>query len=442
MKKMLQRASMLTLLIVIGMVAVGLVASLFIPVALGATSIATIAVGNTTDTDTMRNDPNAPNLILDDIDKDIADIAPYLAPVDTFTRRATSTRKVRAWKVRFYEADTISVEDVVESQDAASSNKIRNLKVANIDMWRVGDEVQIPTMSGALSSQPLSLYVSTVDRTTSKLGLYAINTTDNVCPVITASTKIYRFAPAFDEEANSCEPYGQVPEDQFNYCQKFMAMVKQTRFSQEQLKEVQWNLQNVEQKALFDLRRTMEFSFINGVGSEFVDPTRKRTVYKTNGIMRYITNIIEYSDTDNFNLFFTEWGKKVFDGNNGSEQRIMFAGSDFMTRLANSTQAQKQLNANSSPVEILGVKFKRIETVFGDFMIYHHQGLREMGLSDHAIIIDQPNLQRRVLKEMTMEDLPGIRESGGGDVDAKTLTETSCLILKNAPAHAIIRLEV
>lgn len=120
----------------------------------------------------------------------------------------------------------------------------------------------------------------------------------------------------------------------------------------------------------------------------------------------------------------------------------MFAGSDFMTRLANSTQAQKQLNANSSPEVILGIKFKRMETVFGDFMIYHHQGLREMGLSDHAIIIDQPNLQRRVRKEMTMEDLPGIRESGGGDVDAKTLTETSCLILKNAPAHAIIKLAV
>jgi len=119
MKKMLQRASMLTLLFVIGLVAVGLVASLFGIVAIGATSLATIEVGATTDTDLMKNDPNAPNLIVDDIDKDIADIAPYLAPIDTFTRRATSTRKVSAWKVRFYEADTISVEDVAESQDLA-----------------------------------------------------------------------------------------------------------------------------------------------------------------------------------------------------------------------------------------------------------------------------------------------------------------------------------
>lgn len=439
MKKLLTRVFTLTALMLIAVVAVGLVTGAFGFLAIGGSVLASVITGNVTDTETMRNDPNAPNLILSDIDKDISDIAPYLAPLDTILRRSTSTRKVNSWDVRFYEADTISVQDVAVSQDAAASNKIRNLVVSNIDMWRKGDEVFIPTMTGTITSEPLSLYVSTIDKSTSKLGLYAINTTDNICPVIAPTTKVYRSAPAFDEETNSCDPYGQVPEDQFNYCQKFMAMIKQTRFSQEQLKEVQWTLQNVQQKALFDLRRTMEFSAINGVGSKFVDPTTKRYVYKTNGLMRYITNIIEYDTNDNFNKFFTEWGRKVFDGNNGSETRHMFAGSEFMERLANSSQAEKQMAAGSSPVEVFGVKFKRMETVFGDINIYHHQGLREMGMSDHAIILDLPSVQRRVRKEMAMEDLPGIRESGQGDVDAKTLSETSCLILKNAPAHAIIR---
>lgn len=401
--------------------------------------LAVMAMGATTDTETMRDAEGAENLVLDSVDSEIADIAPYLAPLDTILRKAGSSKQVNSWVTRFYQADTLPVEDSVTGQDAAGSNKVRNITVANIDMWRLEDSVVIPSIL-AIDNQPLNCQVCVIDRTTDKLGLFAINTVDNDCPVIPNGTVIYNDGMAFDEVANSCEPFGQVPEDRENYLQKYMVQVEQSNLSKEQEMEVTWTLQNVEQKALFDLRRKIEFNTIRGVKAKFTHPVRKKTVYKSGGVLSFIENVIDYHDTDDFEDLFTEWGRKIFDGNNGSQTRYMFAGSKFMEKLAKVSTVQKQLDASNTTEVIHGITFSKIETVFGVLAIMHHQGLREMGLSDNAIVLDMDNIERRVRRQMSWDNLEGIKASGGGDVTARTLTEISCVVTKNAPSHAYIRL--
>ena len=106
----------------------------------GSTLAMGAVVGEVTTTQTMGSDPNAPEFILDDVDSDIADIAPYLAPLDTVMRKIGS-KPVEAWEVRFYEADTLPVEDTAGAvQDAPSPNGIRGLLVSNPDMWRLNDK--------------------------------------------------------------------------------------------------------------------------------------------------------------------------------------------------------------------------------------------------------------------------------------------------------------
>ena len=80
------------------------------------------------------------------------------------------------------------------------------------------------------------------------------------------------------------------------------------------------------------------------------------------------------------------------------------------------------------------IKFKVIETNFGTLHLVHDESLDEMGFTNNGLIFD-PNYMRKIsIHELKTYDLD-LRKSGESDVDARTISEISGLILQNPDAH-------
>lgn len=406
-----------------------------------AAPASTTVEGTTPDSQSAKDAGITDNKIAENITR----MRPSSNPLDTILRKTRKGITARSWEYEYYTSDIRGVNDSLSSAyDPATDNTsnavniMHQLVVSNPHIWSISDTGRFKDVVGT-NGRPIVFLVVKKDASTNSIYVVPANgvgTDEQELPSITSGKELTRLGAAKDDMAAQTSPYATYPEKSSNFAQRFMAQVEQGILAELHKKEIQWGYNDYRLQALYDMRRQMEFSTLFGEKGKLWDPEEEKWVYMTGGLTSFIDKSINYTTDSIANSDFAAWGKDVFQGNSGSDQRLLFAGDDLMVQLAKVSTIEKQLEAGNTKV-VYGIRFNRIETSFGEFMIYNHELLREVGWGAKGIVLDINNIDRHIYRGLKTKDLD-LDKSGQKHAKAQTIEEIFGLSLRYPETHAII----
>lgn len=197
-------------------------------------------------------------------------------------------------------------------------------------------------------------------------------------------------------------------------------------------KEVQWNMSDQEEAAIYDMRLGMEKSFLFGVKRSLWDNVRKQTLLFTGGIWHQAGKTWNYDDSSLTQDSIIDMMREAFTGNAGSKRKILIGGSGLIGRL-NKLDYSKVITS-SDTVTKWGIDFNELRSKFGTLYVMLSEVFDECGMEDNGIVIDPEYMQKYSHVPFSTEAL-NLKASGVRNVDALVLTEASCLVLRYPKAH-------
>lgn len=441
-----------TILAAIGLMAVMAVGLMAIAALLGGGIYLATATGfvpeQTVTTEVAKTE--SPNLLRPDISKQITKIMPSAAPLDTLIREAGAHEATKSLDFRFYSSELRPFQDELDATFTLGSEAAAyNLTVKSIHIWQKDDGLIFHGVNG-LDGLPLVAHIVNVDRSTSTITVVFLNgwNPNNTSygegskppATILDETKVGRLGNAKNELDANTDPYGHTPTDRYNYVQAHMAGVEESLWQKMHAKEVKWDIADMQNLQLFDLRCQMEATSWFGVRRVVFDPVRNVSKYHTGGVIRFIENQIELPGSSATGADWENWfvtaTRKIFVGNAGSDTRYMFVGSELNERLAQIDHIKKQIDGKSTEFKY-GLTFKKIETNFGNLLIKHHEGFNSKGFSKAGAVVDMNNIRKRVLEPMKVREID-LMSTGTRKAKAYVIEETFGLEVRYADTHALL----
>lgn len=390
---------------------------------------------------------DSPDLILDGIDKRVVKIRPYDVVLDTIARNAT-VRKMNDQVIRHYAIDVIPLTANVTTAVTASPNQVE-LLTDNKDIFAREQTIIVNGVSGYKpdgttvdTDNDLILYV--VGKSTAGNPLVvAVNgtgTNRQGIPAIALNTVLTRAGRAGSEWQIATDPYSGVPTDVEVYLQKFIAQVEMSDIFERATKDVDWTFNDAEEEALYDLRRTMELTFLKGVKSRIkvqnAHSEKPEDTYFTQGVWAQAGKDFSFGGVAPTDDSIVTMMKNGFAGNNGSKKKLLIGGSDFVEALEK-VDYQKVVYVGTKN-QLHGIEYNGIISKFGTAMLTYSFGFDEAGLSAAGMLLDPEFLVKYTLGWRTQTF--DLRKAAKSDADARMLMEICALALKNPKAHMRVTL--
>jgi len=463
MKNRQVKIAKIAIFAVFGLVFFAVFSLMFITSATGTViSMATPGLITGEAVDTQNTTLESTELLRPDIEKEILKIRPSLTPLDTIMREAKAV-PIKAFETQYYKVGYKPIKDAVKTiraktADASAATAcIDVIEVDNPKMWSKDDTITVMSVNGVNTSDGGYLQLAICDIVDNKPKVFALNgvtagTGGNVgytvIPALAVGDILIRGGKAQSEKDMQTSPFGLVPVKATQFTQLFFAQVEESTYAAIHNKEVEIGFTDYDEQNIYDMKMTMENSFLHGFKGKFIDPIDNEEKYFTQGIIRdiaaansyyYGANRTDFTKTLTKTLY-VDMMKKLFTGNCGSEKRILFAGNNFLAKLSLIDEGiTKQLDAGATEVKF-GITFKKLTTNFGELLILHHQLFNMWGevWENSALALDVNNLQKRVFKALGSDEL-NLKESGQRNVKAKVITETSCLVAKYLETHMLIQ---
>lgn len=424
----------------------------------------------------LASDQYAEGLNREDISDSVTQMLPSRTPLDTIMRNVKRSQRALSQKIGYYQA---SYKPIYDSFDvtatgtgvsasapasaytyASDAEAVRIfVKVTNPDMWRRHDTLLMRglTLSGSKGSSvaggtgshtdDVMFYVAS--KTDSVLELLPVggmkgaaggsNADKYVVPTFAASVKLIRMGQAKSELAITTDPFAIYPALSWQYCQNFMAQIEESTFQRLTQKEANWGFSNFEAVNIMSMKMEMELSMLFGQEGEYVSGNER--TYFTRGITRDIEKVLEYGTGNGDGTIgkdtYNGWLKEVFDGNNGSTNRILFAGSGLIKSLCSIDEFTKNMTAVEKDAA-LGVDVRKIQTHFGTLDVVLAPLFKDAGWENSGLILDMEHITKHEFVPMSVTNLD-LKTSGQRNADARVIQEVSCLTLRHPDCHAIIR---
>jgi len=384
------------------------------------------------------------SLLSNTIDKKITLIRPDLNPLDTIIREMGIVKNINSWETEYYAVETRGVADSIKTNKAATGTAstdwtTHEIEVNNIHIWSVDDNGFLQGTTGS-DGHEIVFNVIAKNNSTSVLTVLALNglgAAQRDLPELTASTsKITRIGNSKNELDAQTNAYAVMPQKSSNYCQIHMAQVEEGLYQKLHDKEVQWNMNDFRSEALYDLRRRMELTSLVGYKIKAYDNVDENYKYMSGGVMRSISKALTYNPAAINDDTFIGWTKDIFTGNNGSDTRVLFAGSTLMKNIGAIPTVQKQLSGENVVVK-WGIKFNQIVSNFGTLLVKHHSTLTDLGYDQKGLVLDMQNIEKHVFKPLETKSID-LKGSGQKLADADNISEAFCLAVKNPDTHAVI----
>lgn len=404
-----------------------------------------VVTGETVTTQVIRE--NVDNLLLNDIERKVVKIRPMGNPLEQLARYAVR-RSSKSQIHEYYSSDTISASAKMSgayTAETVTGAPQSTINTTNNAIFSVYETILIPSVKGwneggtVQSEEFLQLYI--IDKSADgKLIVKPVNgkligATENSMPTIPDQTLLIRAGRAHNEKDMRTTTYAAVPTKKKQYLQKFCAQIEESTLAKMADKEADWTFSDMEEEAIFDMKRGMNKSFWLGAKRIIYD-VKGKEVFMTGGIWWQAGKTFLYGktalDTQFDNNMLVELCKKSFTGNAGNREKIFIVGSDLMANLSKMA-IDKTMNDEKTMTR-WGIKFKVIETNFGTLHLVHDESLDEMGFSANGLIFDPSYLRKISIHDLKTFDL-NLRIGGESDVDARTISEISALILQNPEAH-------
>lgn len=386
-----------------------------------------------------------PAYLDDDLNKKIVYIRPQDTPFDTFSRTIGNTAPSRSWEAGGWEIGTREVRDTTAAATTAGATQIT---VDNGDMWKPGDTFLVHTadgngedtgvlMNGAL---PVSGIVNGVTGNTLTVrGVNAVNRDGIVgqnaaLPAIPAGSILARLSSAVSELEASVEGFALQPAPGKYYNQVHMCQVEESVIHDLIKKEVPMDFAVYKEQTLWDFKRGMEYANIFQQGG-LTKNVKGELVHLATGVwwqMDHQSNIDFSSPMTNYD--WNAFSMDIFEGNNGAERRLLFAGPQLLLYMSNVPSYQKQLEAKKTEL-VLGLRVYNIETPFGELLVKPLGSLFQGYFSKCGMVID-PNYVKKYIMEPLQTTNLELDKTGQRRVkNAVRIHETYSLFLENLPVH-------
>lgn len=385
-----------------------------------------------------------PSYAEEDLDKKIVMIRPQDTPIDTFTRSIANNQSCKSWEAGGWEIGTRETRDTVATAYTAGTSNANVLVVSNIDMWKPGDTFIInaysssadqgPMTDGGSPAKPVQCLVKSVDTANSKLTVQRVGALSDSLPSIAKDYILCRLSPAVSELEASVEGFAIQPSDRKYYNQTHMTQVEESVIHGLLKKKVAMDFSVYKEQTIWDFKRSMELTNLFGVGG-LSKNAKGELVHLSTGLWWQMTqqSTVNYANamTDqNWNTI----GKAIFEGNNGADRRLLFAGNDLLAQIANASSYSKQLEAKNTEM-VLGLRVYKIETPFGELLVKPMGSLFEGYFSKCGMVID-PNFVKKYIMEPLQTTNLDLNKTGQRRVDnAVRMHETYSLFLENLPCH-------
>lgn len=423
----------------------------------GGTTIVDSGGGATATTGGEVTKDDNPDFYAKEIDKRITRMRPMRTPIDQITRSANEITKSQSMVVKYYRVSTRAIRTNINTAVAAmtSGQASTSISVDDASLFTLTDTIRVLGVPGykpdgvTADTKDLMLYVIGKNDNTGFPTVIAINGkrnsdgTNSLVPAIEADSVVIRMGRAASEIDVETGQFYNLPEPEEQYCQKFMMQVEQSTFDKMWKKEVDWNFNDMEEDAVYDMRLGMENSYLFGVKGKSKDPRKSGAdVYFTGGIWWMAGKDMALGTKKDGATAITDdqmvdFCKDLFTGNDsGNGQKIAFCGSEFLAALAKMKSERFKV---VKEYEHWGLKFTSFDTNFGKLLAIHHELMNENGMTDQAFVIDPEYLRKKTFltwsrKEYDMEKL------AKRDTKAVVMKEASCVYLVYPNAHARVKL--
>lgn len=412
-----------------------------------------VQIGDRQQVSRTETDEHSPNLILDEIDKKVAKIRPYDVVLDTIARNIKDTRNSSGQVVRHYTIDTIDSIATLSEAVVAGSSQIE-LKTSNKDIFASEQTISVKGVKGYKADgttvdpdRNLQLYVVGKSSGGHPLVITYNGTGANRdgIPAIAKDTELLRLGRAASEAQISTDAYAGVPTDIEVFLQKFIAQVEMTEIFQRADKEAEWTFTDAEEEAVFDMKRTQNFSFWKGVKGrrkiKNAHSKKPEDVFWTEGLWTQAGKDFSFEGSVTA-MKMTDLMRTAFTGNNSGKHKLLIIGSGLLTDMENLyvTGGSNGFVANvqvGKRKAIYGIEFTEYISKFGTLLVTHDQSLDDMGEADSGFILDPDYLVKWTMGWKVNEF--DLRKSGDSDADARSLIEICGLALKNPQAHVRVK---
>lgn len=374
----------------------------------------------------------------DDLNRLIINVRPSDTPLDTLTRELQNVQSVASEECGGYEIGTRDIADTVTLAYAGGTD-VANIKVGKKGMWQINETIFCPEIVGG-GGLPLQLYIIGKNNTESTLQVIAVNPLpDTFIPALALNTKLLRLGKAMGELAAQTDPFTALPSNRTNYTQIHMTQVETSTLSELRKKKVALDFSTHRELAVWDMKRGMELTNLFGIKGKRTNPEKNNeTVYFSNGLWNQVDKTYEYDKAvAPTNKNFTAMARYIFDGNNGSEKRVMLAGPAKLEWLSQIEAYSKQIEAKNTEV-VLGVKFNKIETPFGELLIKPMSGLFVGAMAECALVLDMSYIVKYVYENLQTTPLE-LDKTGQRRAKAVRIHENYALFAENLEVHCKIR---
>lgn len=350
------------------------------------------------------------------------------------------TSEIHNYKLNWGEIAVIPYQDTLGALFAGGATTA-TLTVGNTEMWTANCLARVQGYNYATSGDALVVAVKAVGSTTIDVVSTGTNGTENI-PAISNGARLTRMGTAFDSDAVKNESVVQTPYSDYNYAQKFITSVVYSNWLMLTQLFTNYSFSMVTNLALQDFRYGQEFCFMFGGRSEFT--LNSKTVRTTGGLEHFIDQTIEYG-TGGGNKTITEanivdFTKQMRVGNNGSDTRFLFAGSELISALNKGVMSDTTRFVQKEYDTVYGLSFTVLYSFFGTINVSYAPLMDQSDYIDKGFLLDMQYIDKFVFQPFreTKTNLWEIRQSDGQAVD---LVEASGLIVRNTGTHFIFEVK-
>lgn len=353
-----------------------------------------------------------------------------------------SEEGVKNYKLNWGDIAVLPFQDATTAEAFGTPATSGNINVANVNMWKVGHTVKIQNAVYATSQKPLNVYVGAVDVPNNRITVYSLGTngSENI-PTIASGTQITRMGAASAEGAVKAAAVTQSPTSDYNYAQKFIVSVVYSNWMMMTQLFTNYSFSMITNLALQDFRYGQEFSFMFGTRGQQSLPVEgggSERINLTGGLVDYVDQVIEYG-TGSGNTTITEadiveFTKEMRVGNNGSDTRFLYAGSELISSLNKGIMKDSTRYVQKESEVIYGLSFTSLYSFFGTINVMYAPLMDQSEYRDRGFLLDMLYIDKFVFQPFHQNevDLKKLREYDGHSVD---MIETCGLVVRNKPTH-------
>lgn len=382
-------------------------------------------------TTTLANQ-ESPELLRNDVDNRITKLRPMATPIDQLSRYADA-RPCRSMTVDYYAVATRPQGAAVTESALMSGSDPLSINVDDPKAFDVSETIMLPEVKNT-RGEAMIFYVMGVNNTA--LRAMPVNATADDLVDIKVGTAVVRMGRAAGELDVQTPQYEALPEKMQNYCQIFKAQIEQSTLMRAANKEVGWTFSDQEEVALYDMRLSMERSFLFGTKARLTDTDKRTEIFLTGGIWNQAGKDATYTSGK---LTSADWLKVMsaaFTGHAGSARKILVAGTGLIEQLS-LMDGNQRVMLPGDVVSRWGLDFTEMHSKFGTLYVIHSEVLDSCGHADDGLIIDPEFLTKYVHVPLSATTLD-LRTSGQRNTEAVVMTEVSCLVLRYPEAHVRI----